>query len=355
MIPYFILLFIIVILSLTISKKVNNKKMSLPIISIIFTLVFFAAIRKVGVGTDSGNYVYLFNDLTYKFQDGFKLIGNIEIGFLFLNYVLLKITDQYWIFFAGISLFIVYLYVLVFRIKSLDLSVSIFIFITSAIYLFSFNGARQGMAAAFVALAILYALDKKIKLFLLFVFLSTLFHKTAIIMLPFYYLINIRFSLLNVFLLLVVSFLPINFLAEILSLADENSIERYSEYIDRGATGGELLTLFFIINNIVLIYFRKEIRIINLNTYDKLLFLANIHTIIYIVVVLTGKDINLARFSIYFSVAFPLIWPILFNDSKTFKTGLSKTIVFIAYLFFYYVYLDKMSNLTPYELNPSLW
>ena len=289
MIPYFILLLIVVLLSQTISKKATHKIFSLPIILILFTLVAFAAIRKVGVGTDSGNYVGIFTSLDYDFKDGFKAIGSIEIGFLFLNYLLVKITDQYWILFTGISSISVYLYVLVFRIKSLDLRLSIFIFITSAIYLFSFNGARQGMAAAFVALAILYAMDKKIKLFLLFVFLSTLFHKTAIIMLPFYYLINIRFSLLNVFLLFCISFLPINFLAEILSLADENTIERFSEYIDRGATGVELLTLFFIINNIVLIYFRKEISKLNLKNYDKLLFLANVHTIIYIVIVLTER------------------------------------------------------------------
>jgi transmembrane protein EpsG len=355
MIPYFVLLLFIVLFSSTISKKANNIKMSLPIILIIFTLVFFAAIRKVGIGTDSGNYIYLYEDLIYRFKDGFKTVGSLEIGFLFLNYLLLKITDQYWILFASISSISVYLYVLVFRIKSLDLRVSIFIFITSAIYLFSFNGARQGIAAAFVALAILFAMDKKLKLFLLFAFLSTLFHKTAIIVLPFYYLINIRFSLLNVFLLFCISFLPIIFFAEIMSLADENTIERYSEYIDRGATGGEILTLFFIINNIVLIYFRKEISKVNLSDYDKLLFLANVHTIIYIVIVLTGKDVNLARFSIYFSVAFPLIWPILFKDSKIFKTSFSKSIVYIAYLLFYYVYIDKMSNLTPYEINPSLW
>ena len=355
MIPYFILLFFIVILSSTISKKANNKTMSLPIILIIVTLVFFAAIRKVGVGTDSGNYVYLYEDLMYELKDGFKSIGSLEIGFLFLNYLLLKITDQYWILFAGISSISVYLYVLVFRIKSLDLRVSLFIFITLGIYLFSFNGARQGIAAGFVALGILHALDKKLKLFLLFVLLGTLFHKTAVVVLPFYYLINIRFSFRNLILLFIISFLPINFLAEVLSLADENSIERYSAYVTRAVTGGELLTLFFIINNIALIYFRKEISKVNLNTYDKLLLLANINTIIHIVVIFTGKDINLVRFSVYFNIAFPLIWPIIFKDSKTFKTRFPRNIVFLVYLLFFYFYLDKMSNLTPYELNPSLW
>jgi hypothetical protein len=221
--------------------------------------------------------------------------------------------------------------------------------------LFSFNGARQGIAAAFVAIAINYALQKKLKFFLLFVILGILFHKTAIIILPFYYLIDIRFSLRNLFLLIIISFLPLNYLSEILSLADNDTMEKYSDYIDRGATGGELLTIFFVVNSIVLVYLRKEVSRINIVLYDKLLFLANVHTLVYLVVVLTGKDINLARFSIYFGLAFPLIWPILFKDSRTFNSIISKGLVITAYVLFYAIYLDKMSNLSPYELNPTLW
>lgn len=333
----------------------NNNKINVFYFVLAFILIFFAAIRKVGVGTDSGNYVDIFNQLLNVFENGFTATGSLEIGYLFLNYLVLMVSDEYFMLFAAIAFVSVILYFITFKHKSKNLRISIFIFLTSAIYLFSFNGARQGIAAAFVALAISNALDNKLKHFLIYVIIGVLFHKTAVIVLPFYYLMNIPFSMRNLVLLILISFLPINYLSEILSVADEDSKGRYMAYVNRGATGGLLLTIFFIINNAFLIFFRKDISKFNLKFYDKLLFLANIHTIIYLVVTITGKDINLVRFSIYFSIAFPLIWSLIFQDTRTFRKGFPKVIVYFAYICFYYVYLDKMSNLTPYKLNESIW
>lgn len=357
MIPYFILLLIVALLSQTIPKTATHKMFSLPIILIIFTLVAFAAIRKVGVGTDSGNYVGIFKSLEYSLSTGFKATGSLEIGFLFFNYLILKITNDYWILFLTFSLLSVIPYIFVFRKISIDEKLSIFIYIASAIYLFTFNGARQGIAASLVAVALYFALHRKILFFILFVFAASLFHKTAIIMLPFYYLINIKFSYISLLFIISVLSVSLILLGDLLVLFDQEYIERYSDYVERNATGGQLITLFFLLNNFVFIYFRNFISSENISNYEKLLFLANIHTIIYLVVVLTGKDINIARFSVYFSLAFPLIWPIIFSDVKIFRLSITRASVILAFMFFYYIYLDKMSDLTPYKLNPliSLW
>lgn len=336
-------------------KKENNKTMPFSLWIVILLLTVFAGIRHYSVGTDTGNYVGIFTSLIYEFNLGFKPVGSLEQGYLYLQYLLLKITDEYWILLISIAFLCVYFSLRSFYKHTLNIKWSVFIFITLAFYLFFFNGARQGVAAALVMFAFSYAFEKKLKHFVFFVILGFLFHKTVLVVLPFYFLINIRYSVKSLILTVLISVVPIYYLTDILSFYDESTVERYSVYIERGATGGELLAGFFIINSVILIIQRKYISIQNLVLYDKLLFLANIHSLIYLVVVLTGKDINLIRFAHYFSIAFPLIWPILFQDSEIFKNRLVQTIFVISHILFLYIYIDRMSDLNPYVINPNIF
>jgi len=76
---------------------------------------------------------------------------------------------------------------------------------------------------------------------------------------------------------------------------------------------------------------------------------------IYVVVVVTSKDINLARFSVYFAAALPLIWPMVLETTFVSRRKPIKFFIFSIYVVYYFVYLIKMSNLTPYYFNPLIW
>lgn len=133
-------------------------------------------------------------------------------------------------------------YLYVFKKRLEDYLLSVFIFITFGFYLFYFNGLRQGLAMALVALATPYLIDKKFLKYLFIVIVASFFHKTALIMILFYFFIHlkIKFELKALFIFLgsfLVSGTAVQYLGSI--------NEKYSSYTEVSEVKGGYLTLFF--------------------------------------------------------------------------------------------------------------
>ena len=103
-----------------------------------------------------------------------------------------------------------------------------------------------------------------------------------------------------------------------------------------------LLSLFFIVMTFVLIRFRKYIKTENLAYFNIYLNTCVFSSIIYVVVSLTGSDVNFLRMSLYFSLGYILIWPFILNDVPMFNRLLPR-VAFIGV------------HLVPYEFNPNLF
>ena len=352
MLIYFAILFIVLILVFA-SNNVGAYPTFESIIfySSAFILILFAGFRANVVGTDTNNYISMFIAKSNQEQSIFEIEGNIEIGYLFLQQVAYFISTKYWSILTLIAIISVISTYYVVRELTQNIIISIFIYVTLGIYLLFFNAGRQGISVAISTVGLLYILDRSIVKYLICIFIASLFHKTALIMIPFYFIIVLPFSTKRVLLFLFIGFFSFYFLSTILSAISPDVETRYGVYEDRGATGGFLLAVFFIIVALLFIGFRDEISEENLYLYDIYLNLAIFTGIIYLVVILTGSDVNFIRITNYFAIGYALIWPIIFEDVRFFKSIGVKFGFVLVHLLFFAVYLSKMSNLVPYELN----
>ena len=315
-------------------------------------LVLFAGFRSSSVGTDTNNYVGIFKSINRSNLTGMDT--SLEYLFIILNKVAYFFSEDYISLLICIAIITVYFNIKVIARLSINLWLSVFIYITLGCYVFFFNGARQAIAVAIIGMAILQIYNRNLKKYIFWVFIATLFHKTALVMLPLYFLNFNKFSIKKsvaigfMFTAIIVS------MSLLLSLASSDISDRYSAYEGRGASGAYILTFFYIVNTIFLVYLKKRISTLHIKKYIFFLNLCVIHTIIYVVVQLLGVDINILRLASYFQLGFVLIYPIVFKDVGMFKELTPRLFFLGVHILFYYIYLERMSSLVPYTFNPIL-
>lgn len=349
MIIYFILLALLMLLLSNGSNRMRPN--TARINAVVVLLILFAGFRNQSVGTDTGNYVYFF----VREAGNYFKSANLEAGFLALETLASAISMQYWSLLLLIAIVSVIPYVYSIRSLSINIPLSFFIYITLAAYIFFFNGARQGMAASLFSIALVFLMKRKLYWFIFWVVVASTFHRTIFIMLPFYYILRFEYSTLRMILFAVFSVIGLTFLTFFLSFLDEGQQDKYADYVDRGASGGFLLGFFFFIISIALIYFRRTVPKETHKTYDVYLNLCVFNSLIYVVVIAAGVDVNFLRFSQYFLIGYVMIWPIIFKYTPAAKDALFRYVFYTLHLGFYGVYLSKMSNMIPYVLNLELF
>lgn len=340
MLAYSLVLFIVIFWSWVEKKALNRKAFWIPLI----TLALFAGIRSSNVGTDSGNYVKNFNDNILL--DYFEFREEVEYGYQILEYSILHLSNNYfWLFFIT-ALLIVSSYLYIFRKLSVDYLASIYIYITFNFYTFFFNGLRQGIAMAIVALSIPYLIQKKFLFFLIFIILSSFFHKSALIMVLFYFLINLKikieYKLLTTFMgSLILSKIGIEYLGTI--------NERYSSYSEVSDNSGGYLTLalYTLIGIFIYIFIKKSKGCdLNIKVLSQMYLLG---VIFLIPIAMIGSNPSgPQRLLYYFVWTVALIFPYILKK-------INEKLIYIGFfafcLIYFYLFTSSYANLSPYTMN----
>lgn len=342
MLPYLLLLGFVMFWIFLEKKSLNRNAFWVP----FFTLVLFASIRSYLVGTDTGAYTSDFrNKLDIQY---FIFSENLEYGYQVIKYIILYLTHNYfWLLFVS-SIIVVGSYLYIFKKKSEDYFLSIFIFLTFGFYTFYFNGLRQGLSMALAVWATPYLIDKKIKKFTLIILLASLFHKSALIMFVFYFLIHLKFKLeykiIGVFLgSLMLSGATVQYLA--------STNEKYTSYTEVSEDAGGYLTLgFYFMIGLFIYILMKLYKITNKDFY--ILLQLYIYGIVFLIPVamLGANPSGPQRLLFYFVWPVALLLPIVFNRIN------NKLINYIFILFsviYFYMITSKFSHLTPYIVNES--
>jgi len=337
MLIYFLVLIIVMLWIWVEKKSLSRKAFFMPIL----ILILFFSIRDFTVGTDTITYTKFFRDgLVPQY---YEFNPEVEVGYQFVEYLILNFTHNYFWLFFFCSLIVVPSYFYIIKKYSTNYILSIFIFITFGLYNFFFNGLRQGIAIAICFLALPFLLDKKILKYFIFIFIASLFHVSAWVMLFFYFLIHSRIKLEYKMISIIgvssiVSGLVINYLA--------NSNKRYESYgqIDE-ASGGYLTLSFYIVLGMFVYIFGKKERIINYNfrVYEQI-FLCGL--LLVIPVAFLGTDPSgPQRLLNYFLPILTLLLPMLLDKYKL------VIFIFLAIIYFYLV-TSKFGEIIPYSINP---
>lgn len=184
--------FLIITISAVIFQYLFRNKLSKNIFLYFSFLLMFLVnvLRYPLIGTDMGRYYrHYINIGMINSLDSF-LNYDHEIGFKTLQFLVSHIFNNFQIYIVIVGVIIFSSYAFYIRKYSVNYYLSIFFFITLGFYDFSFSGLRQAIAMAISLYAYNFAIKKKLKLFILATLLASLFHITAIVILPIYFLIN---------------------------------------------------------------------------------------------------------------------------------------------------------------------
>jgi hypothetical protein len=192
-------------LSYLLNRKVNTMNLPLFIIlSFILLLDFslFCGLR-YNVGIDYMNYYHSITKNTYK---NIQLTGSqFEAGYIFICdfiSVLRLPPHSLFIIFAFLTNLFLFLGI---RNYSSNVTLSFFVYFSNGIFFNTFNVMRQFLAVMIGFYAVKFIIEKNIYRFVFLVFVASLFHKSALLLLPFYFLFRIKVPRFIVFLLLIVS------------------------------------------------------------------------------------------------------------------------------------------------------
>ena len=337
-------------------KSLINHQDSYNFISLI-PIVLISSLRSNSVGTDTDNYLILFTDRIDSwnfFEQPFLTLLNFEPLFYFLIKSLKLLNTDFTVLLFIIST-IVWTLIYLSTINRVKYFYHVIFFsLTLGFLFFTFNGVRQSIALSFVFLSVNYFIDSKKKKFFLTIFVASLFHYSAILLIPIIWFISkINFQKVHWIIIFFIAFM----IPERVFYSSINYIFSYfpfySNYINSIIQDGYGLTtltfgvfLNYIILLLPLLYFKAS----KINSYNKHIF--NISFFGALLYIIFSGNMIFQRFIVYFTFFKIFQYSLIFDYLKKINKKHDKMILT---LFFFIVFLIKItvndSGISPYIFN----
>lgn len=176
---------------LKIHNTKNGKMIFLSLAT--FQLIILQGLRAQSVGTDTITYLQFFNSakindlqtvLDRRFEVGYNLFTKFfaDIGF----------NEQMFLFAVSATILIP-VAIFIYR-HSTNVYLSFYFYITFGFYAASFNTLRQNIAYGFILLSFKYIKERRFLSFLILVTIASIFHASAWIFLPAYFLARVKLT-----------------------------------------------------------------------------------------------------------------------------------------------------------------
>ena len=191
---HFFLFFIVLLMVIGISSKWDADSKALNTNKTAFTicmlfLCFLASFRSSIVGNDTHSYIYIFGQA----EEYMKYGSRFEIGYVYLNYLLSKVTNNPQYIFIICSVFIYYSYGhFIWKYSKMPwLSLLLFFLLTFGS---TVNIMRQMIAISILLWSVDFLIQKKPLLFAATIVFATLFHNTAFLFAPIWFLPRLQLN-----------------------------------------------------------------------------------------------------------------------------------------------------------------
>ncbi|MEH7380035.1 EpsG family protein [Bacillus sp. JJ1533] len=215
----------------TLIKREPNK--ALALLSIV-PFILVSGLRKNIGDTPFYMHAYNINEFTWE-----HIKSTDDIGFGILQMILKKYSGDPQILIITTAIVTNLLIIFVFYKYSKLVELSIYVYITGGLFLVTMNGIRQCLAAAIIFSATKFLIEgNKVKYILLVVFAS-LFHQSALILIPVYFLVRYKPWTKSTLVLLfsaAIIVLGFNYFSTILfSVIEDSQYGVYSNFNEGGA------------------------------------------------------------------------------------------------------------------------
>lgn len=300
----------------------------------IFILILLSVLRW-DIGNDYYNYILSTQHsvLVYKeygFRKGFQLLNKgTEIGKTIFEYIFYDFPDPVIWIIGSLSIITIFFWYVTLK-KYNCLFWGFFVILFYGILFNSWDQVRQGVAISIFLYSIYFIESKQIIKYLLFGILAFLFHTSAIIIFPLYFITRIRLKiwvillLVSIFLFGYISKLWLELLSPIF-----NAISIYERYVSQtqgqedivSATGTIIKTIIY--TTLIIFIYRKYTVIGNILLFGIILYLFSCTNPLII------RVANYGLFSI--CLGLPLFFKIYYKNKKFRLIGLGlATLIFIT-------------------------
>ncbi len=351
MVPYFLILILAVFL-VYVGQQTGRTVSTFAWGTTFVLMALFAGLRSLEVGTDSESFarIFLASD-TFSY-----VLEHRHTGFVLVSWLTRQFTREYlfvFVFFAAIT-YACYLRAI--KRDSIYPTLSLFVFIVGGNYTYPFNLVSQGAAMAVVLLGMEAIYNESFKRFFVYVMIASVFHRSAIFLLPFYFVVIQKNVTTHVLILTsgtVFALFFDRFLAVTLPVI---AFEDYLHYVDwRTDAVGLVSTLFLAALALFYLVFRVRVKAYR-PEYDKLLNMFLLGLVIAAATAYHGLAAGgTRRLSLYLTMSSVYLWPIVYKNLTN-----SERIIFIAtfvplYLLYYYMTTNAFGDVMPYRINPIIW
>lgn len=308
-------------------------------------LFLIAALRSQSVGIDSGQYSWHFYQIREMSFNNIISVYEDELGFYFLLKLLTFISKDPQIMFVVIGGIYAYTISRFIYKYSKNPMVSFIMLIPMMYFAFSLTGLRQTVAISILLVSIDYIISKRFIKFFILLLISSLFHKSAILFFPAYF-INFKKITFNKIILYIGIAPVVFFLRPFIIKAIQ--IFLYSGYyidVSQSAGGWTTLFIYILIVSVALIFKSKsEIEDNNLPLFFSMMYIG------MLIQMFVPLQPNIFRVSMYYNISSIILIPEIL---KTQKDRLSKflgySIFFIAMSIEYYFFTFYAAGANPYK------
>ena len=338
--------------------------------------ILIAGLRDSTVGSDMELYIVpIFNGIASNGQNLMEFIDSypdIEIGYLFINYVIAQLTDQPFFLLLSIHILIIIpLYITAMKWRE-HLSPALFIFIFYMIFFQeSMSIVRQSIALSFSMLAFAFFWEKRYIHYFIFMIIAFFFHQTAVIGLsfPLAYLMVDRFSIREYYFYYIgvtlgIALFFLNFDTILIWLIENDVIDtKFLRYTSADNTFTPVLGVTnFVVKIVTIAYFILIMFFYKSDTILKFFLIVAVLDMLFSLCALIVQPLD--RISLYYRlitcISIPYIiynYPIIYSDDETPYTrpieGLFCVLLF-AYWFYVYM-LGNYDDTADYQISSTLF
>lgn len=225
----------------------DQKKRDIRFIVLSAILFLLSAFRK-GIGTDFVSYQQYYQGLL----NGVIPAADFELGYYLLNHILAYFGCHYQLLFILTSAAIVGLVCVTIKKYSQNPELSLLLYVALYFYFSSYNIVRQHIAIACIFFAVRYLMDKQVWKYMLWVLIASLFHRSVLIMVPLYFLLNLKIPVKFRWVIIGAGVLGALFGRQLLSML-LRLVPKYSIYAEFEA-GSAWCDLAVIVMNLILLH-----------------------------------------------------------------------------------------------------
>lgn len=353
MIYYLNFIFLLILIILSEYNFTKNVKILFTSIA-IFALIIIGGAR-YEVGADWFSYREIFNTI----DDTSIFLNGKEYLYLILNLIFSKVGIGFNIFVFIVFLAAFYTKYLYISSFTFNIPLALLIYFLTLFIVLDINGLRQGIAIGILFLAIAPNYKRQFIKFFILVFCASLFHYTAIVYLPFYFISTFKIYPKRVFLIVLFIFFLTFFVENILInsvfgrlISAYENLQHYNYYVDNSETPvvdkfglavlSRLIILFIIVRNSQNIKINESLKNLLVNSYI-------ISVLLFLLLSFNQDFAN--RLSYYFRFVEIILVPLIVHfENSLFKKYLYLFIFILIYFFsFLRIMMIQDNGLLPYN------